>query len=394
MCQVRGGLSGQDPTVHAKLDGHNQERQERAKLKQLRQEEALALAQRRADVLARLTGMYEAFEHLPTLTRYTNLLSTTLRSRHSPSTVDRSPKPSLAEARQYFFHPLTQFLSRMHKPHLEAFLSLTEAYGDAQAFSERQALAKQVLDRFCSPDSYERLNFDPAQVRDRGTGKFSSHSSCLSSTRQAAEQSHHPLSRLMPGRPRQLTTRLPLPPHLPPMRQVASTKAQYRAGLAANDMPADLFEPYRASVERIMEDLLPEFGRSPYYREACATGRGVLWRTVKISRLTLQLIEEVMGRVVDPFLVLCDKEGALDVVPHHSPQSRAAFRAEVLHLKASLLTLKKQLSLAGFIAKRDCKHEENQRLLKEHSRLVTSAARAGARMPSGEWTRRPLHHTQ
>lgn len=162
--QVRGGLSGQDPSVRAKVEEHNTERKERARAKQLRRNEEAALAARRAYVLGRLSAIYESFNHLPTLSRYSNLLSVTLRSRHSPSTVDRSPKPSLAEARRYFFHALAAFLSRVHKPHYEAFLTLTEAYAQAQSHAERQALAKQILDRFLAADSFERLNFDPAQV--------------------------------------------------------------------------------------------------------------------------------------------------------------------------------------------------------------------------------------
>lgn len=147
---------------------------------------------------------------------------------------------------------------------------------------------------------------------------------------------------------------------------MSSTKEQYRAGLAAGDLKRELFEPYRASVEDIMEALLPDFGRSTYYRQACMTGRGVLWRVVKLARLTLTLIDQVLSNLVEPLLALCDKEQALDCVPHYSPPMRAGFREEVLRLQASLLALRGQLGLVCYIARRDCKHEEHQRLLQEH----------------------------
>jgi hypothetical protein len=70
-------------------------------------------------VLQRLAQMYSLFEHLPTLSKYTGLVSNTLRSRSSVSTVDRCPKPDMIEARQYFYTAFTRYLDRVHKAHYE-----------------------------------------------------------------------------------------------------------------------------------------------------------------------------------------------------------------------------------------------------------------------------------
>jgi hypothetical protein len=92
-----------------------------------------------------------------------------------------------------------------------------------------------------------------------------------------------------------------------------------------------------------------------------------------------------VGQVVEPFLTLCDKENALSCVPHYSIQSRKTFRADVLKLKGCLATLRGKLSVASYIAKRDCKHEENQRLRKAHAhQLANKYHHGGFARPRGK----------
>jgi hypothetical protein len=278
--KVHGGLSGRDPSLRDKLAERIAAKKTHLDIKALRREEARALGAQRSDVLQRLLDIYTVLaEHLPTLAKYTNLVSTTLKSRRSASTVDRSPKPDLMEARTYFYKALTRHLEKVHKAHYEAFLTLVEDYAEARSFEERAPLAAQLLDRFLDTKSAERLHFHP--------------------------------------------------------NQVAACKEQHAAALRARELPDQLFDAFRLSVSGSLAELLPEFYRSEHFLQACAHPNGVLWRVMKLSRLVFSIADLLLERAVEPFLTLCDRDDALSCVPHYSPQSRATFRAEFLKLKAS-----------------------------------------------------------
>jgi hypothetical protein len=90
--------------------------------------------------------------------------SATLKSRHSPSTISFSPKPDLSEAREYFYTSLCDFLTRRHRLHFESFLSVAEAYAAARTHRERAALGSQILERFLTTGSSERLNVHPQEL--------------------------------------------------------------------------------------------------------------------------------------------------------------------------------------------------------------------------------------
>jgi hypothetical protein len=111
--------------------------------------------------------------------------------------------------------------------------------------------------------------------------------------------------------------------------------------------------------------------------QAAGAAKGVLWRVVKGAREMLESIEALQTRVIEPFRALVEQEGALEVVPNFSEQCRRAFVGDVRRLSAVLETLTAKLSVAAYIAKRDCKHEEHQMLRRRHSEHVTGALNRG-----------------
>jgi hypothetical protein len=79
-----------------------------------------------------------------------------------------------------------------------------------------------------------------------------------------------------------------------------------RTALQTDDLPGDLFKPFHANVSANLNGLLPDFYRSDHYREACTTPRGVLWRTIKLTRLNMSLIDLLQEQVCQPGSRLSD----------------------------------------------------------------------------------------
>ena len=103
-------------------------------------------------------------EYLPPLCKYINILSMTLRSRRTQSTIDRSPKPDLAETRLYFYNSFLAFLERRYKVNLESSMTLIEEMDEAGSFEDKARIAGQILEKYLDAKSADRVHFHPTQV--------------------------------------------------------------------------------------------------------------------------------------------------------------------------------------------------------------------------------------
>lgn len=325
--EAHGGVRGSDPSLAGRVQAQQAKKQTLVARKRARRDEAVQLFERWALAQDRLSEVYRFMsEYLPPLCKYTNLLSMTLRSRRTSSTIDRSPKPDLAETRVYFHHSFLAFLERRYKVNLEACLTMIEELQEAPSFEDKARLAGHITERYLDAKSADRVHFHPAQVR--------------------------------------------------------ACKERFQAAFRAHAFPDDLFEPVRASVAEKMEALLPEFFESEFFYRACRQANGFLWRVMKLARLIHALCHDTLARVVEPFLELCGS-GGLDCVPHYQPQSREAFRAAFTTIKQYITALQPILHIVAYKAKQDCMREGLREKREKHSQLVTSAAFVGGGTTSG-----------
>jgi hypothetical protein len=135
--------------------------------------------------------------------------------------------------------------------------------------------------------------------------------------------------------------------------EVRAAKEAYAEAKRAQDIPSDLFEPFRVSALAMMEEQLPHYHASEFYLNACARPNGFMWRVVKLSRVILELCDRVMREVVQPFLEVSDTGEGLGLVPNYSAQCAAAFRADIVKLRSQVGMLRQMLNATGYIAARE-----------------------------------------
>ncbi|TFJ86293.1 hypothetical protein NSK_002501 [Nannochloropsis salina CCMP1776] len=317
--QARGGVPGTHPSLKDQVAQQKQKKAEAEAAKKMRREAAARLFEEWSLVQEDLSRVYSFMsEYLPSLCKNINILSMTLRSRRTQSTIDRSPRPDLAETRLYFYKSFLAFLERRYKVNLEMSLTLIEELEEITSFEDKARIAGYIVERFLDAKSSDRVHFHPTQV--------------------------------------------------------GLVKERLLAAFPGKVFPVDLLEPFRASVVEKMEELLPDYFKSDFYYRACRQPNGFLWRVMKLSRLLHGLCNQILVDVINPFLKLCNRD-ALACVPHYSKSNRQAFREEFVKLKINITSLQPVLHIVGYKSK----HDAMQECIKERREKRTGTGGTGHR---------------
>lgn len=227
-------------------------------------------------------------------------LSVTIQSRRSSSVIDRTPRPTLQEVRTYFCTAMHQYLERRYIQNLDVFLSLCEEYAAKPGLQDRSSVVDRLFNIFLDSQSPDFIHMDPYTVR--------------------------------------------------------TCQQRYRESQEKGELPSDLLENMEAFVKERMQSLLPSFFESKEFYTACKKPYGVLWRVVKLSRLSYGVCSTLLNKVMGSLLDISDN-GHLSCVPHLSPQNCERFRSMSHRLNRHLLRLRRNLHIIGYLTKEACVRE-------------------------------------